>query len=316
MGGELSSDMPGTEEFEGMSEEEIGAELPEQGAPGSERSSEQRQSEQKPAAQSNRQGQAQAEKVAESAQLEPKASDSTKVLETKIEMLERTLQNMSRENRGYQALQSKVDRLENELKTRAAAPKIPLTPEQQKQAEADAQAENYLDAFLEKKGLISRAQLEKDYGHIIQAYERQENEQSQVAIKGSVEELCKQMDVPFEEMNSIFGKLINQDVEAAKNGDQAANARLDRLMKSKDPHELMFRAMSERNQALRATGAKVQVQQQRAAEKGGRSLKPGGVKPPEKVAKTQADLDAMDQQDLDRLSMDELEAAIPRQQRR
>ena len=163
------------------------------------------------------------------------------------------------------------------------------------------------------------------YGPLIDAIERQESERNQSQFKGSVEQLCKEMNVPFESknaedfpLNPIFGKLIKADVEVYDT-DPAAKARIDRIMGNWDPYELFMRAMKERSASIQAAGARVQQQQQAAAKGGARTLKPGGAKPDEKTKYSAEDLGAMSDADRERAYDEDpeaYEAAIPRQGRR
>ncbi len=309
----LSSDMPGTEEFDGMSQEELGEALPVQGAPHAREDRQddagQRQGER---AQGNQGAKSKVERAAAQGQLDPKPDDTPNELNLKIAALENTIQQMRRENRSTQALQSKVDRLENELKNRAAVASPPLSPEQQVLADQQAAAEKYLKQFLADN--VPNI-LQDKYGHIVQAIERQEAERTQFALKSSIEKATGEMGVPFEEMDPIFKKLLTEDAQAAEDGDQVAKARIDRLFSTMDPSELVLRALRERTAANQAAGARVQQQAQKAADKGGRALKAGGAKPISEGKRSLADVEAMSDDERDKLSMEELEALVPKQRR-
>lgn len=318
---QLSSDMPGTEEFEGMTEEELGAELPLQGAPGAPKAEgSQAKADGGPAVKSGdaaTTGAGSSTKPAEAAaaagQLDAKPDDTIRELQAKQAVLEQTIQQLRRENRSTQALQSRLDRLENEQKARAAAAAAPtLSPEQQAQEAQRNEAVKFIKELLSQE---MPTLLQEKYGHIIQAIERQEGERNQQQFRTSVEQTCKEMNIPFEEMNPIFGKLLRDDIAAAQNGDAAAQARLDRITTSWDPSQLILRAIGERSKTLQATGQRVQAAQVKAADKGARTVKPGGQKPTTENKRTLADVEAMSEEERDKLSEEELEALIPRQGR-
>lgn len=304
---EISSDMPGTEEFENVDMKELGDSLPQQGRPGEE------QSAKAVPAQEERQ-QATSESTGNVAKLEPQANDSTKMLEAKIATLESTITRMNRETspRAFQALQSKLDKLEKALGARETSSPT-LTPEQQVQADQRTEAEKFLKDFLARE---VPGVLEEKYGHIVQDYESRAVERNQTQFKSSVEQICKDMNVPYEEMDKIFGKLLNADA-AAYNEDPAAKARMDRILTTWDPNELFLRAMKERSAQMQAQGAQVQQRQVQAAAKGGRTFKANGAKPAQDTGKrTLEDIEQMSDEERDKLSLDELEAAVPRQRRR
>ena len=323
--GELSSDMQGTEEFADMGMEELGKSLPMQGdAPRGEAESGTRPDGGRAVNQGAREAQAAPGGTGAQGQEEKPADMSTPDLRTEIATLRNELQQAIRENRGYAALKSQLDKVQNELKARGAAPAAAptLTPEQQSVADQQHAAEDYLKKFLgDNLDPLMRAK----YGNIIEAIERQENDRSQAQFKGSVEQLCKEMNVPFESknaedfpLNPIFGKLIKADVEVYDT-DPAAKARIDRIMGNWDPYELMMRAMRERSAAIQAQGARVQQQQQTAAKGGARTVKAGGAKPDDKQKYSAEDLGSMSEADRERAydaDPEAYEASIPRQGRR
>ena len=294
MAPEISSDMPGAEAFDGMSEEELGEQLPNQGAAGSEGGDD------KGSPAQGQEGKVQA--AAAAGQLDPNPSDQVAELKTKLSILENTISNMNRESGAYRALQSKVAKLENALQQRSATSQGPLSPEQQAQEAQRQEAEKFLRDFL-------RTELETNYGHIIGPIQRQQ-------FVSSVQERCTAMGMEFEELNPIFGKIINSDIALAKSGDEEAVGRLDRIMKEGDSTELMLRAVLERSKALQAQGAQVQQRQQVAASKGGRAVKPNGAKPSDGGKRTLADVENMSEEDREKMSLEELEALIPKQGRR
>ena len=322
MGNEmLSSDMPGTEAFDGMSEEELGAELPLQGAPGAPKAESQQTKADggaavrtEAAAPTRNGGTKPAEQAAAAGQLDPKPGDTQAQTDAKIAVLEQTIQQLRRENRSTQALQSRLDRLENENKARAtAATATPLSPEQQAQEAQRTEAVKFI------KDLLSQEMpnlLQEKYGHIIQAIERQEAQRNQEQFKTSVEQTCKDMGIPFEEVNPIFGKLIRDDIAAAQNGDAEADARLNRILNNWDPSQLILRAIQERSKTLQATGQRVQAAQTKAANGGARVVKPGSQKPTTETKRSLADVEAMSEDERDELSEEELGALLPRQSRR
>lgn len=298
--GELSSDMPGTEEFEGMTEKDLGEQLPEQGAPGS------GPSPKKEPAQAAEQAEApgqedQTEQAVESEKLEPKPEDTIKTLQAKIDLLEKAQLKMSRENRSYQALSSKLARLENELKQRGPSPT--LSPEQQSAEAQRQEAEKYLESFMDKH-------LGEKYAHLLEPLRQQQ-------FKSSVEQRCQDMGIDFAEMDPHFGKIIREDIALAKEGDEAALNRLNKITKDGDSTELLLRAIHERSKDLQSKGAIVQKKQAEAAKGGQRGLKPNGAKPAENNGKRSlADVEAMSDDDREGVPMEELEALIPRQNRR
>ena len=311
----LSSDMPGVEEFEGMEMEELGESLPRQGAPGEEpRTNQTNRNDSGQRAESKTTGgnEQKVEQAAAAGQLDPKPNDTSAQLDAKIAALENTIQQMRRENRSTQALQSKVDRLENELKARSAAANPPLSPEQQAIEDQQQQAKKFLKEFF---GQEMPTFLEEKYGHIIKAIERQEGERNQAEFKTAVERQCEAMGIPFKEVDPIFGKLLTADAQAYET-DPAARARMDRIFQSWDPNELILRAVAERSKGIQAQGAKVQQQQAAAADKGGRALKPTGAKPADSGKRTLADVEAMSDEERDDIPLEELEALVPRQKRR
>ncbi len=294
MGDEISSDMPGTEEFAGMSEQELGDALPEQGA----------------APRGDQAGAGSAAPTGEqagvqqaAAAVEPNPADTVKTLETKLAAVEKMLSTMTRENRGYQALKSKVAKLENALSQRAASPTT-LSPEQQAEQTQRTEAEQFLKDFLGKY-------MADEYGQLIEPLRQQQ-------FVSSVQQRCQEMGQDFNELNPFFYKVINDDIALAKDGDQQALDRIDRVMKGGDSNELMLRAILERSKQVQATGARVQQAQQQAAAKGGRALKPNGAKPQQQDGKnlTQADIDAMPEEEREKLPMDVLEKAVQRQRSR
>lgn len=311
MGDEISSDMPGTEEFAEMTEQELGEALPLQGqAPKDADGGGQQQAD--PAAQGGG-ATKKVEAAAAAGQLDPKPGDSAAETNAKIAALETTIQQLRRENRSTQALQSRLDRLENQLKTRETTASQTLSPEQQVQADQQHEAEKFLKKFLDDNipGIM-----QDKYGNIIQEIEGQRFERNQNMFRNSVEQLTTSMGMDFKELDPILGKLLKEDAAAAKEGDQEADQRIQRILTNWDPHELILRAIAERSRNIQATGAKVQVQQAKAADKGGRAFKPNGAKPAQDGKRTLADVDAMSEEDREKLSMEELEALVPRQRPR
>lgn len=321
----LNSEMPGTEEFEGMSEEELGNSLPRQGeAPKGESSS---------AAPTKADGgkpvQTSSEAKAASGgsgtqSQEAPADMSAAELKTEMAELRNRLENLTRENRSYAALRAQLDKVQNELKARGAtqAPNPALTPEQQTQADAEAKATEYLKKFLNEN--IDPV-LQQKYGPLLQMLQKQQSQESQNQFKGSVENLAKEMGIPFQSekaedfpLNPILGKLINADL-AVYESDPAAKARIDRIIQNWEPHELFNRALLERSRAIQAAGVRVQQKQEVAAKGGQRALKAGGAKPEEKTKYSAEDLGAMSEEEREKAYADDpeaFEAAIPKQARR
>ncbi len=322
---ELNSDMPGTEEFAGREMEELGRELPRQGEAPTGGAGSQKADGGKAVGEQGGQGaQAAPGGSGAPAQGEQPAEMSTPDLKAEVAELRTRLDQAIRENRGYAALKSQVARLENELKARGAAPVQPstLTPEQQSQADAQKAAEEYLKKFLADN--LDPLMRER-YGKYLETLERQQSNEAQIQFKGSVEQLAKDMNIPFESknaddfpLNPILGRLINADM-AAYETDPAAKARIDRILNTWDHNELFMRALKERSALIQAQGARVQQQQQRSAQGGGRALKPGGAKPDEKPKYNAEELGAMSEEDRERAfaaDPEAFEAAIPKQGRR
>lgn len=318
---ELSSEMPGVEEFQDVPMEDLGKELPIQGRPGQEPALKADKGQVGAGNQGAKAGEQQngGPKPAPTA-TEPSSADTIKALQTKLAAVDQTLANLTRENRAYAALKSQFDRLQNELKQRGAgtqAQPSTLSPEQQAQEAQRTEAEKFLNEFLEKAlpGL-----LEKKYGESIGEFERQAGERKQLAFRDAVHKQCDEMDIPFAEMDPIFKKLLTEDAAAAENGDTAARARLERILGGWDHHELMIRAIAERSRDLKANGARVQQADAKAADKGGRSFKPSGAQPDKNAKKfAQTDLENMTEEERERAFEEDPDAyakAIPRQRPR
>ena len=308
MPGELiSSDMPGTEQFQGMSEEELGKQLPVQGSlPGTESNPAQAQPKaDQGAGAAGEQGAVQSQAQAQAT--EPKPQDSTKALEAKLEAVMQQLSRMSRETRGYQALQHKLDRLESALAQRGAPAPTTLTPEQQAQAQAQEaekrRAEEFLNDWLGK-------QMEARYGSLIEPLRQQQ-------FFTGIQSRCSEMGFDLKALDPIFGKLIKDDMALEREGDPAAKARLDRILQTGDPTELILRGVAEQGKALAATGARVQQAQEAAADKGGRAVKANGAKPEPQTGKlTLEKVEAMTEEEREKLSEEELKGLLPQQRRR
>ena len=300
----ISSDMPGTEEFAGQTMEELGAALPIQGeaskapklAGGSDEGG-QRQERGQGAGASQ---EAKVEQAAAAGQLDPKPGDDIATLNAKLDVLEQTIKNMGRENGAARALQAKVAKLEAQLAQRGQNPT--LSPEQQAQEAERAKAEEFLNSWLDK-------QMGEKYGHLIQPLQRQ-------AFIGGVQQRCQELGFKFDELNPVFGKIINDDIALAQSGDEAAGARLDRIMKQGDSTELMLRAISEQARVVQTRGAQVQQANAKAAEKGGRALKASGAQPTKASGPNLDDVENMSEEERDKLSLEELEKLVPKQRRR
>ena len=132
---QISSDMPGTEELQGMTEQEIDAQLDQAEAGDESAPAQQTIQEKSPSA------------------TEPTANP----LETKIAALEKQLTAFSKESGQARALQSRLAQLENKLK---ASNETPTSPEQQ---QAQDQLNQYLSKFIQDK-----------YGPMIQGFEAQQ----------------------------------------------------------------------------------------------------------------------------------------------
>lgn len=319
----LNSEMPGTEEFEGMEMSELESQLPRQGeAPKGESAG-------APSTKADGGKSVQQSNGAEAAPGgsgeggEKPADMSAPDLKAEIAELRQQLQSLGRENRSYQALRAQFDKLQNELKSRGEQKPAPtLTPEQQSQADAQRQAEEYLKKFL---GDNLDPMLQAKYGPVLQMLQRQQSQEFQNQVKGTVESISKEMGIPFKSdkpedypLDPILGKILNADL-AIYESDSAAKARVDRILNSGDPHELINRAIIERSKLIQAQGVRVQQQQTKAAKGGQRALKPGGAKPEEKTKFTAEDLGAMSEEEREAAyaaDPEAYEAAIPKQGRR
>ena len=296
----ITSEMQGAQEFEGMSEADLGKALPEQGAELPSGGTQESTGAGREAGSTEQGGQV--EGGAPQA-TEPGSQDSAKLLQAKLDAVEQQLSQMTRENRSYRAMKSQLDRLENELKQRQSSNQTPLTPEQKALTDQRQQAEDFLNQWLEKR-------MEAQYGNLIQPLRQQQ-------FFNGIQQRCTDLGFDFNELNPIFGKLIRDDMALEQQGDPAAKARIDRILTTMDPTELMLRAIAERGKALKETGERVQQEQRSAADKGGRALKaPGGAKPDATGGKLTLDkVNAMSEEERDKLSEEELLQVVPKQRR-
>lgn len=316
MPGELSSDMPGTEEFSDMSMEELGKELPLQGSPpkGSEAGAEKPEAGGVEAGKTGASAQGQAGEAGKGgapAVTEPSAEDSLKQLQAKYAALENTLSQLTRENRSYAALRAQLDRVQKQLEAKPAAPATPLTPEQQTQEAQRTEAEKFLKEFMGKE---LSTMVEAQYGPIIQFLQKQQAESQLVSFRDGIRKQVTDMGIDTKEVDPIMKKLMEDDMTASQGGDAAATARLDRIVKNWDPHELILRALQERSKTVQAKGAEVAARQDQTVAKGGRAFKPSGAVAPGGEKKlTEAEINSMSEEERDKLPMDVIEKALSRQ---
>jgi len=314
---ELSSDMPGTEEFKDMSMEELGKYLPMQGsAPKGDQA----------ASADKGAGGVEAGKTGASAEgtagvdagkggapavTEPSAADSLKQLQAKYAALENTLSQLTRENRSYAALRAQLDRVQKQLEAKPAAPATPLTPEQQAQEAQRTEAEKFLKEFMGKE---LSTMVEAQYGPIIQFLQKQQAESQLVSFRDGIRKQVTDMGIDTKEVDPIMKKLMEDDMTASQAGDAAATARLDRIVKSWDPHELILRALQERSKTVQAKGAEVAAKQAQESGKGGRSFKASGAVAPGGEKKlTEAEINSMSEEEREKLPMDVIEKSLSRQ---
>lgn len=302
--GLISSDMAGTEEFADMTEEQLAAELPVQGdapAGGTEgepadRGTQQNAGGTKAQAQGNGGG-------AAGTSLEPQKTDTLATIMDKIGLLETALQNMNRENRAYQALQSRLDRLENAAKQKASQPQPALSPEAQSQQEQQEAADKFIRERAQEEALKA---VEARYGNLIQPLQMQQ-------LQNNVLQQIQAAELPVEEMKEVFTKLLNEDAKLATQGDAAAIARIQKLVNGHDSSELMLRGVLEHAKMLRAKGATVAQTQAQAAGKGGRMVSATGQRPQQQGGKKT--LENMTPEEIEGMDMEELGKLIPKQRR-
>lgn len=264
---QISSDMPEASNFEGMTEQEIDAQLDEAEAG----------NESAPAQQAPTDG--------PSANAPTATAPTVNPLEEKIAALEKQLTAISKESGQARALQSKLAQLENRLKAQDTPP---TSPEQQ---EAEKQLNSYLEKFIQGK-----------YGPMIQGFEAQ---QENAAYKGAVSELCEEMGIPFEEVNPLMAKLLDADMKAYQSGDEAAWARIERALDPKSgPGYLLMRGITERSKQVQTEAANFQTTKQKTALNASKTVR--GTSPVPSVSKnldemSQRELDALPESELDKL---------------
>lgn len=303
----ITSEMDGSQEFEGMSQEELAAALPRQGeAPKSNATGAQEVGESnQPGAQQERQ-----ESAAGGETLEPQAKDSSTALLEKMATIETALQNITRESRAARALQSRLDKLEAALAQRSTGNPQPEASSQEQTPEAvqRAQAEKFIQGIVQD--MIHKGSIEavsKEFGDIIEPVRMQ-------TLRDSIVKRVSDAGLPTEEMNPIIARLLKEDEKAAQAGDQEAHNRIVRVLKNRDPNELILRAVLERSKAVQAKGAQVQKQQAQQAGKGARMVSQSGQR-----QQTQSDkkrLEDMSEDEINNLDMDELGKLLPKQNSR
>lgn len=167
----------------------------------------------------------------------------------KMAALERKLEAFSKEAGQARALQSRIAQLEN-ARTQAQAQKTAptqdpnLTPEQR---QAQSEFEAYLEARLEKMTMDK-------YGKLIEMGNRNLAESQQAEEVGKYREglvgLCKEFEIPFDEVNPIMVKIVNETVAAKDSGDEQATARLARILGTGGENYLFTLAAREREKQV------------------------------------------------------------------
>ena len=321
MGAVLTSDMPGTEEFEGMDDAQLDSALtaqenaqakgtePAQASAGDPSKAPDTAS--KPAA--SAEGPKAGDTAAEAA-LAPKVGDSAAILESKVAELTARLENLSREaGLGKQrALEAKLDKALGALERLSQAPAKPASPEEQARLDQEAQAETWLK---QKTAPLMQSYMQEHFGHLIPVIQRQ-------VLANSIQEHVAELGLKFQDLDAHLETAILEDKKAADAGDQAAIARMTALVSGAKPTELVFRAYRKSQEAAAAKAAETAkvagtaaLANDKAAAKGGRAIKPSGSPSQDKVL-TKEDLEQMTEEEREKLTDEQLEAALPVQRGR
>ncbi|MBU6231470.1 hypothetical protein KGP36_02275 [Patescibacteria group bacterium] len=297
----ITSDMPGTEQFAGMSEEELANQLPAQGQAPRDGGGSQPTTQQD--ADGGATGGGTAGKPA-SKSLDPQPGDTSKILMEKITAMETAMQNMNRENLAYRALQSKIDKLEAALASKPASTAKADDPDAKMQEEAA----KFVEEIAKKVQTDGLQQFEQRYAPVIRELNRQ-------SIFANLQKACATANIPWSEMDDIIGGLIDADRKAALSGDMMAKERVDRLLERGDISDVMLRAVLARSSQVQSKGAAVAQQQRAAAGKGDRLTSGSNATSTGKPANGKKPLDQMTQDEIDDLDLDELGKMLPRQAR-
>ena len=311
----ISSDMPGTEETEAMTDEQLESHLaaqekgtagvetgdPGQAAPkGGEvapKTSEAPKAGEKAAT---------GEPAATASATEPKAGDTVTALEAKIAQLESRLQREA--GLGAQrALQAKLEKLEAAIERLASPPKTAASPEEQARLDEDAKAQ----AWLKKNtNPLFEQFLQERLGHLLPVVQQQ-------AIGMGLRDHATELGLEFKDLDPFVGDLILEDDKAARAGDTAAQARMTALANGVKPTELIFRAYRKSLEAAATKAAEtaktagaVKVENGKAAAGGARLIKSGNPPPQDKVL-TKEDIEAMTEDERDKVSDADLERIYP-----
>lgn len=326
MGQVISSDMPGTEETESMSDEQLEAHLSAQesglakGAEGAigDPAAAPKAGAAEPKAAAEPAAKAEGEAAAAGAALSPQAGDTVTTLEAKIADLTSRLANLSREaGLGAQrALQAKIDKLEGAIERLSTAPPKAASPEEQARLNEEAQAQ----AWLKKNSApLFQQWMQEQYGHLLPAVQQQA---IGISLMDHVNELGLTTPggtepIGFKELDPFIGALILEDDKAAKAGDAQATARMQALASGQKPTELIFRAYRKSLEAAASkaaetakTAAGAKDANAKAAAAGGRLIKPG-AKPPQDKVLTKEDVEAMSEEDRDKVSDEDFERLYP-----
>lgn len=324
-GNVITSDMPGTEEFSGMSMDDIGKQLPPQGGAVAEPVSsetrgavESQGSASGAAASTGTAGTGAEGRVAEAAAkaTEAKPGDDIRTLLSKLEGLQGLMQNMQRENGTFRALQGRLDKLEAALEKKLAAGPSTATTSAQA-ADPDAAARDEAEQFVRLRAKEEAAQaltaFEGRYQHLLQPLQNQ-------FIDGQFKRRLTEMGQDVKAFEPLIAKIIADDDQAAKAGDPAAQARMIGLLQRGEGVDgILLRAIGERSKQIQAKGSEATAQQEAAAGKGARTVAPGGSKPtPTPEKKT---VENMTQQEIDELAstpegLEQLGKLLPKQARR
>jgi hypothetical protein len=315
----ISSDMPGTEQFEGQSMEELGASLPQQGAANEEPTETGNQDRGRAAGagettQTREEGRSTG---AEGTQAGASAASGTPTPEVaqaildRLSAFEKTLANLGREQgtNAARALQSRIDRLEAQLRQSLTQQPTPaLTPEQQTLRAQQEEAQKFIDSRVGNQIQQAIAALRSEVAPQLAPILRQQ-------YHAEVQQRITTSGYKPEVLNPIIAKILDDDRAAAESGDPQALARLDKVVNGRQSDELLFRAMVEHSKNVQAQGARVSQEQGRAADKGGRAVAQSGQRVPAQ-GKTNKSLEDYTPNEIDSMKLDELEKLIPRQQNR
>lgn len=275
----ISSESPESLALEGLSEEQLGEQLDQAEASGS-TNVETKVPEAK----------VEAPKV-EAAAVEGSAPvTEPSPLEAKIAALEKRLTSLGKETGQGRAMQAKIASLEKRLEQRSQETQTQLSPEEQ---EAEKQLDTRFKAFVEQ-----------NYGHLIQdATFQRENAQYRSEVQG----LCNEMGIPFEQINPILGELLDADLKAADEGDDAAQARLDKCLAPGGQAYLAFRGAQELSKRIQAKGADFQSGKSEEAKKLSQTVK---FSPGNRDAAKPKGLGDMSQAEFDKLPLDQMEKML------